>query len=219
MGNGDSISPASAGTGVDLFGGPVVDPTKNVLDLVKAESVKQEALAKAESKYQDAMREAEQRRIDDLASLRMSYDARIAEDLRVNVKTTSDQLAGQLVKETGALSSQIGALTTSFTNQLTTLTTSVTNQIGALTNAVTPRIADLERFRWEQGGKAGERDPAISLALTDMVKAIKELQDMSRERTGHTKGLTDIWGFVIGAGVAGAAVATIIGVAMKMLPH
>ena len=141
----DAISPSAAGSGVDIYGGPVIDPTKNVLDLVRAESKYQDAMRDAEAKLAALASKAEKCRIDDLAALRLIYDQRIAEDLRVNVKTTSDQLAGQLVKETGALSNQISALTTSFSGQLTTLTTSFTNQVSALTNAITPRIADLER--------------------------------------------------------------------------
>ena len=216
MGNGDSLSPSAAGTGVDIYGGPVVDPTKNVLGWMANESKYQDAMRDMESKLSKAAREAERQRIDDLAALRADYDKRIAEDLRINVKTTSDQLAGQLVKETGSLSSQIGALSTSFTNQLTTLTTSFTNQLNALTSALTPRIADLERFRWEQGGKAGERDPAVALALSDMAKAINKLQEVSQTATGHTKGFADVWGFIVGMGGLAVGAAAVIGL---MLHH
>jgi hypothetical protein len=207
----ETVSPSAAGTGVDIYGGPVVDPTKNVLDLVRAESKYQDAMRDAEAKMSSAIAKAEQRRIDDLAALRLIYDQRIAEDLRVNVKTTSDQLAGQLVKETGALSNQISALTTSFSGQLTTLTTSFTNQVSALTNAITPRIADLERFRWEQGGKTAERDPAVSQALVDMAKSISALKDVQKKEEGHTQFTGQIWGVVIGAAVVASAVGAVVG--------
>jgi hypothetical protein len=212
--NGD-LSPSAAGAGVDIYGGPVVDPTKNVLDLVKAESKYQDAMRDAESRLAATVSSAEQRRIDDLAALRLIYDQRIAEDLRVNVKTTSDQLAGQLVKETGALSNQISALTTSFSGQLTTLTTSFTNQVSALTNAITPRIADLERFRWEQGGKTSERDPAVSLALVEMAKNISSLQDTRKKEEGHTQFTGQIWGVVIGAAVLASAVGAVVGLFIR----
>jgi hypothetical protein len=209
--NDDAVSPSAAGTGVDIYGGPVVDPTKNVLDLVKAESKYQDAMRAAGEDKMSALARAEQRRLDDLANLRLIYDQRIAEDLRVNVKTTSDQLAGQLVKETGALSNQISTLTTSFRGQLTTLTSSFTNQVAALTNAITPRIADLERFRWEQGGKAGERDPAVSQALVDMAKAINSLQDTRKKEEGHSQGLGQIWVVIIGGAVLASAIGALVG--------
>jgi hypothetical protein len=173
---------SGAGVGVDVFGRGVVDPTKNVRELVLAESKYQDAMRDAETRFQNAMRDGEARRLNDLAALRQVYDARIAEDLRVGVKTTSEQLASQLIKETGSLSNLIGALRTEFTGQLGTLTTSFANQITALTNALTPRLADLERFRWESGGRTSVSDPATAEALTKMAKAIDGLS-ISKERT------------------------------------
>jgi hypothetical protein len=193
---------------------PVIDPTKNVLDLVKAESKYQDAMRAASEKYQDAIREAENRRlhaeherleiiktlevkrlqdlggaetrrVDDLEAQRVRYEARIAEDLRVNVKTTSDQLAGQLIKETGALSNQIATLTTSVANQFVTLTTSLTNQMSAQSAGINTRLADLERFRWETGGKSAVADPALSMALTEMARSISTLKEGSMRSSGR----------------------------------
>jgi hypothetical protein len=205
---------SGAGAGVDIFGGPVVDPTKNVLDLVKAESKYQDAMRDSSEKFQNAIRdaenrrlqaenrrleelhnaenkrlrdlaEAETRRVDGLDEQRVRYETRIAEDLRVNVKTTSDQLAGQLIKETGALYNQITTLTTSMTNQVTTLATSVTNQISGISTGINTRLADLERFRWETGGKSAVADPALTLALSEMTKSISALKDLSTRSTGQ----------------------------------
>jgi len=205
----NGLSPSAAGAGVDIYGGPVVDPTKNVLDLVRAESKYQDAMRDAGNDLAEKLRLAEKERINDLAALRHSYDTRIAENLRVEVKTTSEQLAAQLVKETGSLSQQIGALTTSFTNQITTLTASFTNQIGALTNALTPRIADLERFRWEQGGKTSVTDPAVSLAISELSKAIIELKSAGSQTTGRTTGHSEVFAWIVaGVTVLAAIVAT-----------
>jgi hypothetical protein len=76
---------AEAGKGVDSYGRPVIDPTKNVLDLVMAES-----------KYQDSMRDAETRRINDLAALRVHYDTIIEHMRSTNLNSTSTLLATQL---------------------------------------------------------------------------------------------------------------------------
>lgn len=205
---------SGAGAGIDIFGGPVIDPTKNVLDLVKAESKYQDAMRGASEKFQDAIRDAENRRlqaeskrledlsrvenfklaslaaaetrrVDGLEEQRVRYEARIAEDLRVNVKTTSDQLAGQLIKETGALYNQIAILTTSVTNQITTLTNSMTNQVSGISSGINARLADLERFRWESGGKAAVSDPALTVALAEMTKSIALLKEISQRDTGH----------------------------------
>jgi hypothetical protein len=187
---------SGAGAAVDAFGGPAVDPTKNVLDLVNAESKYQDAMRDAGERFTSALRSAEDRRLEDLANAetrrvnaldeqRVRYEARIAEDLRVNVKTTSDQLAGQLIKETGALNNQIVTLNTSIANQMTTLTTSLTNQMNGITAAINPRLADLERFRWETGGKSAVADPALTLALSEMAKSIATLKDVTTRGAGQ----------------------------------
>jgi hypothetical protein len=139
---------APAGIPVDAHGNPTIDPTKNVLDLVRAESLRQDGLRKAgedfqayrvdaESKFQNFARDAEARlqtlvrnsetqRLDQLAVLRQSYEARIADMLAVSVKSTSDLVSTQLV------------------------------QIQATFN---DRVSKLEQFRWESGGAdRGTRD-------------------------------------------------------------
>ena len=173
-----------AGDPGEDVGGNSADPTKNVLDLVKAESKYQDAMREAETrifdaetKRRDELAEAEARRINDLAALRYQYDTRIAEDLRVGVKTTSEQLASQLIKETGSLSNLIGALRTEFASQVAALTTSFTNQLTSGISALTPRLADLERFRWESGGKTSVSDPAMADALTKMNRATAETNE------------------------------------------
>jgi hypothetical protein len=58
-----------------------IDPTTNVLDLVRAES-----------KYQDAMRDAEATRINDLAALRVYYDGIIEAMRSDSLKLLAEQL-------------------------------------------------------------------------------------------------------------------------------
>jgi len=214
MGNGGVKGQKLAGSGsgigaaVDIFGGPVVDPTKNVLDLVKAESKYQDAMRDAHERLTSRLADAESRRINDLAALRLAYDARIAEDLRIGVKTTSEQLAAQLVKETTSLSNLIGALRTEFTGQIAVLSASFNGQVMALTNALTPRLADLERFRWESGGKTSVSDPATSDAIARMTTAVHSLTMANKETEGKDRGIHTVWAAItVGAGLALTAAA------------
>ena len=59
----------------------IIDPTKNVLDLVQAESRRQDDLRGASDKFNAAMRDAETRRIDELGELRATHVKEIG-DLR-----------------------------------------------------------------------------------------------------------------------------------------
>jgi hypothetical protein len=80
------------GVGVDGRGGPVIDPTKNVLDLVQALKEMLAELRASDNKYQDGMRDAETRRVDQLAALRVHYET-IIEGMRTNsLKLLAEQL-------------------------------------------------------------------------------------------------------------------------------
>jgi hypothetical protein len=183
------------------------DPTKNVLDLVRAESKYQDAMRASESKYQNDMRDAssalsrlarmaESKRIEDLATLRFQYDTRIAENLRVEVKTTSELISAQLAKETTSLSSQISQVTTTFSGQITALTATFGGQINSLTNSLSPRIADLERFRWEVGGKSSVSDPAVAETLARFNTAISLLQSSGVSHEGRGAGQKEVIGWI-----------------------
>ncbi len=62
------------GIGVDARGGQVIDPTKNVLDLVEAAIRRQDDLRVAEAKLQDALR---------IADARLSTAMRVADSQRL----------------------------------------------------------------------------------------------------------------------------------------
>jgi hypothetical protein len=114
------------------MGGPVIDPTENVLALVDVEKQHAQELRIADNKYnetirnlnakfQDALRHAETRRIDQLAALRVQYDVIIEGMRSTSLNTTSQLLATQLREVKLDLSD---------------------------------RTAKLEQFRWETGGKS-----------------------------------------------------------------
>lgn len=136
--------------GVDTFGGPVIDPTENVLGALDKESEHRDALRYSDNHYQDAMREAETRRINELAAQKQTFDLELAKVLRANQDAASTLLATQL-KE--------------------------------VKNDLSDRTAKLEQFRWETGGK--------------------------------TTGRSDVWGYIVTAATAGAALAGIVAFAVQ----
>lgn len=71
-----SASSSTRGLGVDEHGGPVFDPSKNVLDLVEAAIKRQDDLRAANEKYL----EAESRHLHEMAELRAQYDQLIREN-------------------------------------------------------------------------------------------------------------------------------------------
>jgi hypothetical protein len=193
------------GIGVDSHGGSVIDPTKNVEALVRALEVTQEKLRTsdarrlddlraADNKRQDDLREADGIRLSELASQKDRYDRQIFDIQTVQVKTTSDLISAQLSKETGSLSNQINAATV---------------QTQGLIQTISSRIDKLEQARYETAGRASVQDPATSDALERMAGAIKALTENRSTSTGHTEGVKQSWGFLVGAiSAAWAAVAT-----------
>ena len=87
------------GIGVDSLGGQVIDPTKNVLDLVEA-SIKR----------QDDLRDAETRRINELAAQKLMFDLELAKVLRANQDAASTLLATQLKEVKNDLSDRTAKL-------------------------------------------------------------------------------------------------------------
>jgi hypothetical protein len=182
-----AVAPAP-GIGVDAQGGPVVDPTENVRQLVLAESKYQDAMRSAEARYQNDMRLSESRRLDDLAELRVKYEARISEVLTVQVKTTSELISTQLDKVTTALGQQI--------------TSSV--------NSLLERIGQLERFRWEVGGKTSVQDPALSAAMSQMATAITALQVARDNGEGRTTGRSEMVAWAVAAAAIGGTIVAML---------
>jgi len=131
------------------------DPTKNVLDLVKAESKYQDGMRNAlgelqtfaresESKMQNLMRNAETNRIDQLAGQRQIYEAQIANMLAKSVETTSNLVSTQLV------------------------------QIQSTFDA---RVSKLEEYRLKAEGKSSVADPALASQLGILAAGQQAVQD------------------------------------------
>jgi hypothetical protein len=182
------------GIGVDAAGGGVIDPTKNVEDLVNALSETLDKLRHADGKRLDDLREADQKRLGEIAALKREYDKQIFDIQTVQVKTTSDLISAQLSKETASLANQINAAT-------------VQNQ--GLIQTLSARIDKLEQARYETAGRASVQDPATAEALAKMSAAVGTLIESKYVGAGHSKGIGDSWGWLVGVvGAIWAVIAT-----------
>jgi hypothetical protein len=102
--------PTGIGLGVDRTGGPVIDPTENVLALVDVQKQHQREKDELDRRYQDAMREAETRRINELAAQKQTFDLELAKVLRANQDAASTLLATQLKEVKNDLSDRTAKL-------------------------------------------------------------------------------------------------------------
>jgi hypothetical protein len=155
------------GIGVDARGGGVIDPTKNVLDLVLAAVQRLDDLMAAVVKRQDdlrgeknlfqnSMRDAETRRLNELAAQKQSFDFELARILKANSDSSALLLATQ-VKE--------------------------------LKTDVTDRLSKLEQFRYESSGSSSGRGDVFGwvaagfFAITTMVSLAMAYMALQKART------------------------------------
>jgi hypothetical protein len=159
------------GIPVDSLGGPTIDPTKNVLDLVEAQNKYHEAMRLALEKtlnneigslkelfktisdnvssFQNAQVASETRRIDQLAVTRQEYQNTIRDMLAESVRTTSQLVSTQLV------------------------------QIQATFDT---RVSKLEAGAFTQAGKQSVTDPAISDSISRMMQGLTTLRTDTDDR-------------------------------------
>jgi hypothetical protein len=225
----DHMDPAAGGRPgipVDYRGSPTIDPTKNVLDLVRAESKYQDAMRQSLKErwdeshtalkdqitlvneyvvlFQNAQRDAETKRIDQLAQTRQEFQNTIRDMLADSVRTTSNLVSTQLV--------QIQA---TFDTRVTKLEAGAFTQAGKQSVA-DPALADA-MARMGNSISSMKADQVESLAkLTAAITAVGSTEMRSKsERMGQ--GQVIAW--IIGAAMLMAAIATPLIAFLALRPH
>ena len=139
------------GPGVDAQGRPVVDPTRNVLDLVHA------AIAR-----QDDLRAAAEHHFQEITRLRaeLTAELRSAESARIDAIRAVDVGAVQRAAEVSAiqattLATQVATSAETLRAQVAAAATAATVSLAAALVPIQEAIADLRRAQYEaQGVKA-----------------------------------------------------------------
>ena len=199
------------GPSTDRHNEPVIDPTKNVLDLVYSAISRQDDLRAAENKRIDDLREAESRRVNEMILLRAAFEERLAQAeakridairaVDVNAVAVASQraadqatvLATQVVQSAEALRALVA----------TTATTIATSQ-QQLVAGLSERLAALERAGYLTQGKSTFTDPAQAELIAE-VRALRAARDQTG---GRSAGISASWGILLGAvGLIGALLA------------
>lgn len=187
--------PTGIGLGVDASGGPVIDPTENVLALVDVEKAHAKAFLEVNIQRQDELRQAEMTRVNDLRAQRKEYEARI-ESLVVRYETRIESI------QTAATSANSSLLATQLAN--------IENTLGV-------RITDLEKKSWEGSGKTSVADPALAKVIEKMTETVAALSTTATAAGAAKTGRDDVWkNLVVAATLGGALVALIQFVATRV---
>jgi hypothetical protein len=194
-----------AGMGVDAAGGPVIDPTKNVLDVVDAAVRRLDDILEIRAQLTDEkiMRmEREWIHLDRFGKLRAEYEAmlRQAESQRLDSIRQVDRedvnkTAAQNLAALQTLQTQTSTMAETLRTQVSNTATTLANQLAQQFAESNKRVSALELTSSEGRGKQAVADPQLErLALL-----VEKLAASQATGVGKTEGISSAWIFVVGA--------------------
>lgn len=201
--NQDDVE-APPGVPVDAYGGPTVDPTRNVLGHVAAAVLRIDDMAELRAQLVDEKiyrMEREWVHQDKFAILRAEHSKEIRhmESERVNSIRSVDvqnaaATAAQLLSAVTTLATTAQATAETLRNQVAATAAAVASQTERVMNPVVERIALLEKAQYTGAGKAGVADPLYD-RLTTAVEALSKMQSVG---AGERRGISGAWAALLG---------------------
>jgi hypothetical protein len=174
------------GIGVDASGGPVVDPTENVLALVDVEKEHQHELRVADNRFLDANLIAQEKlqNFAREAESRMQDFAREAESkLQTALRQAETNRIDQLAQTRQEFQNTIRDMLAESVRTTSTLVSTQLVQIQATFDA---RVSKLEAFQFTLAGRSSVADPAIENAMKKMSESISALSASTAEMLAKT---------------------------------
>jgi hypothetical protein len=158
------------GPGVDAAGAPVVDPTRNVRDLVTAENRRQDDLREMEAAHVrevgeiradcqrdelDGVQHIEQLRADHAKEIRLAETARIDAIRAVDVQAVQ-QAATVQATQAGALAATVATSAEAMRAQVAAAATAAATSLSAALEPIQKDIQDLRKAQYEAQGKTSQ---------------------------------------------------------------
>ena len=167
----------------------IVDPTKNVLDLVTAEA-----------RRQDDLRAASERRQDDLRVEAERFSAIKHQHSREVIQLIADhaqELREAETKRLDAAANQV--LNTAETMRVLVSTTADTlaKQTATITDQLSNRVAQLERSSYEGSGKSQVVDPLMAKMSETLDRVSRNMAEGQGGKASRVEGRSNI-GMIVG---------------------
>ena len=187
------------GLGVDNTGGPVVDPTANVVALVEANAKSTAMLRDADIKFNDAttahLKEIGALRSEHVKEAR-SFDREQSRAIRevdqANAKATAEQIL-QAVNTNAAVAERTAQ---TLAKQVTDTAAAAENRQVAFANDMGKRLSAVELSMSKGEGKQQVSDPAME-RLAAVVEKVALQQQMG---SGKSEGVDATWKLIIAVG-------------------
>lgn len=207
---------SSNGPSVDRAGAPVVDPTKNVLDLVTALEKRLDDIDKLNNKRADDKFKSVQQVIDleakitdmhalynaDFTKLRAEYQMQLdqKESNRIDAIRKVDQEAvrnesDRSQQAVNTLAAAQAATAETLRSAVNTTATNIATQLDRTTSAIVERISALEKVQYTGQGRAGVADPQVEALRADVAR----LSSVQLQGTGKAQGFESSWGILVAA--------------------
>lgn len=205
------------GLGVDAYGGQVVDPTANVIALVRAESKRLDDLVAASTRRQDDLRTMEskhQTEKDDLRShfyesLRAAETARIDAIRAVDVGAVA-AAANVSATQATTLANTVASSAEALRNQVASAAQAQSVALAAALDPIQKDIADLRRAQYEaQGQKTADPADAKMDILLERLGRIENVSAGRLEQKTESRQQVSATSAVVGIVVALLAAATL----------
>lgn len=216
----EGVTERRLGLGVDSAGGPVIDPTANVIALNDAANKRQDDLRDAERLLVAAKLDTIRAELDGLREmqrLRAAHASEITqlESKRLDAIRAVDVAAVQTAAERAAQAITALAATTTtnaenLRNALTATAQTIAKQTADTVSGITERLTSLERSSYVGQGRAGVSDPA----LMQLMEEVRLLRSQQAAGAGKSVGLSAAWGFLVaGVGLVGGLIGIAVAVA------
>jgi hypothetical protein len=217
------------GLGVDSSGGPVIDPTANVIALTDAANRRQDDLRALNDKLTDA-KLAHLKEVSDLRShhaeemgkIREEHQEKIAKAEAARLDSIRQVDREEVAKTANAANMAISTLAEQTRALATTMAKTVTDTAAAqeIRNSaqygdINKRVSALELSTSEGKGKSTQADPRME----ELVRVVNRLQESQNEGSGRMAGASQSWALVaavfMGLIAAGGLIAAVVGLMHK----
>lgn len=183
----DSLKETRPGLATDSSGGQVIDPTQNVLDLVKAGNQRQDDLREASDRFTAS----EIGHVKEMAALRSEYTNKLAEAeaKRIDAIRAVDVNAVAVASERQAaaatvLANQVAQSADALRTLVATTATAMAEQQRQSLTQITDRLTVVERSQYEGRGKQLVADPQME----KLAMLVEHLATANSTRTGFDAG-------------------------------
>ncbi len=184
----------------------VVDPTKNVLDLVEAKGKAAEELRGADREYYEADRKWNFQYWTDLrtADLQAHREMRLLEKEIVNLHMARIKDAGEKEAErlndirAGATQQAIRLASDLVASQelarklVETTATTLSGTAAGASSSVNDRLTKIEQTQYMSAGKTGATDPAMAEYMTKTTEALEAISNNQTRVSGEQRGKQQI---------------------------